>query len=138
MEVEIRADDGAETRIKGDAQLLERAVRNILHNAAQAEEEIGRDGPLEARLREGDNEIELVIRDRGPGLSAEIRDRLFQPFTTTRPNGVGLGLSLTLRIVSLHGGRVGLENHPGGGVQATITFPQEASYGEPPGVEPEA
>ena len=124
-EVEIRADEGAVTRIKGDAQLLERAVRNLLHNAAQAEEEIGRDGPLEARLREGDNEIELVIRDRGPGLSTEIRDQLFQPFTTTRPNGVGLGLSLTLRIVSLHGGRVGLENHPGGGVQATVTFPRE-------------
>jgi signal transduction histidine kinase len=125
MEVRIRADEGLETRIKGDAQLLERAVRNLLHNAAQAEREIDRHGPLDADVREGENEIELVIRDRGPGLSEEIRGRLFQPFTTTRPNGVGLGLSLTLRIVSLHGGRVGLENHPGGGVQATIAFPQE-------------
>lgn len=138
MAVEIQTDESLETRIKGDAQLLERAVRNLLHNAAQAEEEIGRDGPLEASLREGDNEIELVIRDRGAGLSAEIRDRLFQPFTTTRPDGVGLGLSLTLRIVSLHGGRVGLENHPQGGVEATVSFPREYGYGEPPGVEPEA
>jgi signal transduction histidine kinase len=126
MEVEIASDDGLETLIKGDAQLLERAVRNLLHNAAQAEDEVGREGPLEARLREGDNEIELVIRDRGPGLSEEVRDQLFQPFSTTRPDGVGLGLSLTLRIVNLHGGRVGLENHPGGGVQATISFPLEA------------
>ena len=55
----------------------------------------------------------------------EVRDQLFQPFTTTRADGVGLGLSLTLRIVSLHGGRVGLENHPEGGVQATVVFPQE-------------
>ena len=67
--------------------------------------------------------IELVIEDRGPGLPEDVRQRLFQPFVTGRPNGVGLGLSLTHRIVTLHGGTVDLEDRSEGGTRVTLSFP---------------
>ena len=52
-----------------------------------------------------------------------MRERLFQPFVTGRPDGVGLGLSLTHRIVTLHGGTVELEARSGGGTKVTLSFP---------------
>jgi signal transduction histidine kinase len=67
----------------------------------------------------------LTVDDRGCGVPEEIRERLFQPFATARPGGVGLGLALTRRIVTLHGGGLRLEDRPGGGTRATIAFPPD-------------
>ncbi len=137
FEVRVERAEGAVTEIKGDAQLLERAVRNLLHNAAEAERGIDRAGPLTARLESSPDGLELAIQDRGPGIPAEIRERLFQPFASA--GGVGLGLALSRRIVDLHGGRLTLEDRPGGGTRARILFPvggiatkgNEASPAEP-------
>jgi len=68
----------------------------------------------------------VAIEDRGRGLPAAVRERLFQPFATGRAGGVGLGLPLAHRIVALHGGRLRLEDRPGGGTRAVIAFPREA------------
>jgi signal transduction histidine kinase len=113
-------------RLYGDPQLLERAVRNLLRNAAQAEREAGRAGPVEVRIERTAEGIEVAIEDRGRGLPEAVRERLFQPFASGRPGGVGLGLPLAHRIVALHGGRVRLEDRPGGGTRALIAFPSEA------------
>ena len=67
-------------------------------------------------------EIEIAIEDRGPGLSPEVRDHLFVPFTSGG-EGIGLGLALSRRIVQLHGGRLLLEDREGGGVRARLTLP---------------
>ena len=68
------------------------------------------------------------MADRRPraGLPAELRERLFHPFATGRAGGVGLGLPLAHRIVTLHGGRIRLEDRPGGGTRASIAFPRES------------
>lgn len=116
------ADDIA---LRCDPQLLERALRNLLRNAAQAEQEAGRAGPVEVGVTRDSEGVEVVIADRGPGLPPEIRERLFHPFTTGRRGGVGLGLALAHRIVVLHGGRIRLEDRPGGGTQALLFFPRD-------------
>jgi PAS domain S-box-containing protein len=123
MEVRVRAP--AEVSLRGDAQLLERAVRNLLHNAAQAEREAGGRGPVELGVDLVDDGVEVVIEDRGPGLPPEVRERLFHPFATGRRGGVGLGLALAHRIVTLHGGRIRLEDRPDGGTRALLVFPRD-------------
>jgi signal transduction histidine kinase len=126
MEVRVRTvAETADVRLRGDAQLLERALRNLLHNAAQAEREAGGKGPIELAIEPGPEGIEMSIEDRGPGLPAEVRDRLFHPFATGRRGGVGLGLALAHRIVTLHGGRIRLEDRPGGGTRALLVFPSD-------------
>jgi PAS domain S-box-containing protein len=123
MEVRVRAT--ADVRLRGDAQLLERALRNLLHNAAQAQSEAGRKGPIDVGIDLVDGGVELAVEDRGPGVSEEVRERLFHPFATGRRGGVGLGLALAHRIVTLHGGRIRLEDRPGGGTRALLFFPAD-------------
>jgi nitrogen-specific signal transduction histidine kinase len=125
-EVLIRSDlEPEDSIIKGDAQLLERAMRNLLHNACQAELEAGSEGALEVLVQRDGEALEISILDRGPGLADEMRGRLFEPFATHRPDGVGLGLALAHRIVDLHGGRLSLENRHDGGAVARLHLPGE-------------
>ncbi|HEX2252747.1 MAG TPA: ATP-binding protein, partial [Thermoanaerobaculia bacterium] len=141
-------------RVLGDAQLLERAVRNLVHNAVQAQaqspaEAQGEPAPAEPvvlRLRRDAAEaLEIRVEDRGPGVTPELRERLFRPFATGRADGVGLGLALTQRIVALHGAAVRLDDRPGGGTVAVIRVPGDRIVTEgnttdlsaaPPGTSP--
>ncbi|HEV7668098.1 MAG TPA: ATP-binding protein [Thermoanaerobaculia bacterium] len=108
----------------GDEPLLSRALRNLLLNAAEAERRAGGNGPLEiAAHRTSEGNLAIEIRDRGPGVPPKIRERLFQPFVTGRPGGVGLGLALAYRIVALHGGTLDLADRQGGGTVATLVLP---------------
>jgi signal transduction histidine kinase len=113
-------------------------VRNLLHNAVQAEREAGHEGPVAIGLRREPEGLEVTIDDRGPGLPAEVRERLFHPFATGRRGGVGLGLALAHRIVTLHGGRIRLDDRPGGGTRVLILFPSDTSVTEGNKSEPPA
>ncbi|MDP9119921.1 MAG: ATP-binding protein, partial [Acidobacteriota bacterium] len=110
--------------LRGDPQLIERALRNLLHNAAAAARESG-SGEVEVEILPLTEGAEVVIDDRGPGLPPEVRERLFHPFVTGRPGGVGLGLALAQRILSLHGGRIRLEDRPAGGTRARLFLPSD-------------
>lgn len=123
--MEVRVNAPEDVCLRGDAQLLERALRNLLHNAAQAEREADGSGPVELTIAAVPDGVELAVEDRGPGLPPEMRERLFHPFATGRRGGVGLGLALAHRIVTLHGGRIRLEDRPGGGTRALLTFPRD-------------
>ena len=114
---------GRRRGLRGDSQLLERAIRNLLHNAVQAERETGGKGAVVLSLRRTEGGVELSVEDRGAGVPAAIRDRLFRPFVTGRAAGVGLGLALVRRIATLHGGSIRLEDRPGGGTRAVLTLP---------------
>jgi signal transduction histidine kinase len=135
IEVRVAEDPAGEVCLRGDPQLLERVVRNLLHNAAQAEREAGRNGPVHAAVALRDDGAVLTVEDRGHGLPPEIRERLFHPFATGRRGGVGLGLALAHRIVVLHGGRIRLEDRPGGGTRAELFFPRDTivTVGNQPG-----
>lgn len=105
-----------------DPILLSHALFNLLSNAAQA---MGGGGRLALSLRPGGGVPgwELVVEDEGPGLSEEVRNRLFTPFFTTRADGTGLGLPVVLHIVLLHGGQVRAENREAGGARFAIWLP---------------
>lgn len=125
FQVQVREAGSGGARLRGDPQLLERAVRNLLHNAVQAEREAGHAGPVEVTVQTQPDGVEVTIEDRGGGIPPDIRERLFHPFVTGRAGGVGLGLALAQRIVVLHGGRIRLEDREGGGARALLWFPPE-------------
>ncbi|MGE0638748.1 MAG: PAS domain-containing sensor histidine kinase [Thermoanaerobaculia bacterium] len=117
-------DSEPAVEVAGDERLLGRALRNLLRNAIEAQEAAGVDVPIEVSCGIVGAEAEIVLRDHGTGIAAEMTDRLFRPFSSNRPQGAGLGLALARRIVLLHGGTLRLENHPDGGACATIRLPR--------------
>ena len=70
-----------------------------------------------------DGMIEVSVADTGPGLGPTVRERLFQPFVTTKRDGMGVGLSICQSIMQAHGGRIWAEDHPGGGTVFRFTVP---------------
>lgn len=68
-------------------------------------------------------DIEIAVRDNGPGLDQEICDRIFEPFFTTKQKGLGLGLSITKTIVENHGGKIRAQRHDNGGAEISFTLP---------------
>jgi signal transduction histidine kinase len=94
--------------IQGDGIQLQQVVLNLILNAVQAM------GVVVDRTREvlittsqtGPNEVCLGVKDTGPGLSAETLPRLFEPFYTTKPGGMGMGLAICRSIIETHGGRL--------------------------------
>ncbi len=87
-----------------------------------------RDRPILAKpfrietLRAG-NMVEVTVRDTGAGISDEVLSRLFQPFTTTKAGGMGIGLSISRRIIRAHGGELTAVNLDGGGAAFSFTLP---------------
>jgi hypothetical protein len=67
----------------------------------------------------------IVVRDNGPGMTAEQRNRAFEPFYTTKPRGTGLGMSIAQRIVEAHGGRIEIADSCGNGTSVHIYLPRE-------------
>ena len=124
------AQNGVEVRIGGqietmtgsvDGKLLGRVLLNLVMNAAEAIGEETRNASLETRNGGGVIEIcgesrggrmHLVIEDNGPGIPADVVERVFNPFFTTKHSGTGLGLAIVHRIVEAHGGSITAENRP--------------------------
>lgn len=75
----------------------------------------------------GDGAVEISIVDTGPGIAPEIADRLFQPFVTTKTQGMGVGLSICRSIVEAHGGKLWLKPNPGGGTIFSFAVPAAVS-----------
>jgi signal transduction histidine kinase len=123
--VQLRVEaDPALPRVQADRRLLERAVVNLVENALQA---VGESGRIIVRARRADGgRLEIEVEDTGPGIVPEIRDRVFEPFFSTKTSGSGLGLALVKRIAEDHGGGVALEDAPGGGTRAVLWLPLTA------------
>lgn len=104
-----------------DEGQIQQALLNIVINAIQAME---RGGSLKCRLGRTGTFATVAIQDTGPGIRPDVRDRIFDPFYTTRQGGTGLGLYLTQRIVSEHKGYINIESSPSG-TTFTIGLPAE-------------
>ena len=128
VELELAPPPLTPHALRGDPELLQRALSNLVDNAVEASEGTGA-RRVAILTRWTDDGLEIAVRDRGPGLPDAVRERLFQPFVSERPGGVGLGLSLAHRIVRLHAGRLRLDDRPGGGVEAVVSFPRDVLVG---------
>jgi two-component system, NtrC family, sensor histidine kinase HydH len=118
LDVDLAADLPA---IRGSAPALRQVVLNLATNALQAMPQSGR---LSCRTRLADNRrVELEIADTGPGIDPAVRERLFEPFFTTRPTGTGLGLALCREIVLQHDGTIELSAAVPHGTVCRIVFP---------------
>ncbi|HEY1434939.1 MAG TPA: ATP-binding protein, partial [Thermoanaerobaculia bacterium] len=109
----------------GSAVLLRRAIVNLLRNAVEATPEARRAEPDAIVLAggRGPREATLSVADRGPGVDAAARERIFLPFYSSKPGGSGFGLAIVARIAELHGGTVDVSDRPGGGALFTLRLP---------------
>ena len=105
-----------------DAELLEHAFYNLLINAAQASPP---GGAVTLKTRIGGAKAEVSVIDRGCGIEPAQRDNIFNPFFTTKPQGVGLGLAIVSKIVDEHGGNITVESEPGKGSVFRVVLPME-------------
>ena len=123
--------EGGRTMLDGDEDLLHRVLANLVLNAVQSAR-----GPIKitvsvATVQGGeiphgtniDQAVRIQVRDDGPGVPPEIRDRLFDPFVSGRPGGTGLGLAIVQRAVQALRGLVLVDSSPGTGTMFTIFLP---------------
>jgi signal transduction histidine kinase len=108
--------------VRGHYEPLRRAVENLVRNAVAYADA----GGVAVTARRAAGGIELAVRDHGPGVPDDLKDRIFEPYVTTRRDGTGLGLALVRQTVRAHGGSVAVSDPPGGGAQFTITLPAPA------------
>jgi signal transduction histidine kinase len=116
--VRVRAN-GAPARLLGYYEPLRRAFANLLRNAAEAMD--GR-GAIDVAVERDGSTIVVTIADHGPGIPEELRQRVFEPYFTTKSDGTGLGLALVRQAVEAHGGRIAVTETPGGGATFTVTL----------------
>jgi two-component system, NtrC family, sensor histidine kinase AtoS len=105
--------------ILGDPKLLDQVFTNLISNAVEAMGSSG--GTLAVRVApfhvgQGRPQVEVTVSDNGPGVPDEVKDRIFEPFVTTKAQGTGLGLAITKRIVTAHRGSISVNTFPGGTV----------------------
>jgi signal transduction histidine kinase len=110
-----------------DADQVSRVLKNVIGNAVEAVRESGTGGAVEVRLERDEDWATVVVSDDGPGFAADDRERLFEPYFTTKSGGTGLGLAISHRIVTEHAGWITADNRPGGGGQVTIRLPLDAA-----------
>jgi len=103
-----------------DRTLLRQAILNLVKNGLEA---LGRGGKLTAGTRRVDDQVEIAIRDTGPGIDPALGKRLFEQFFTTKPQGTGLGLYISRQIIEEHGGTLRWESAPGAGTTFTASLP---------------
>ncbi len=123
--------EGGPTPMEGDEDLLHRVVSNLVLNAVQAAGTRAavkvRTGLAAANELPGgagiENPVALRVTDNGPGIPAELQERLFEPFATGRVGGTGLGLAIVQRAVEAHRGLVLVETKAGGGTTFNVYFP---------------
>ncbi|MHA7815446.1 MAG: sensor histidine kinase [Pseudohaliea sp.] len=124
----IGGDGGFDGSLCGDRQALAGALCNLVENAWQ----VGGPGTLvelSARRAAGGC-VEILVDDDGPGVSDELRERIFEPFFSDRSGGTGLGLPLARSVAEAHGGTLRLVARPGGGARFVLALPLAPGRGD--------
>lgn len=120
----VAADEETGTIVEGDEVLLRQAFSNVCRNAIEASDD--REPPvitIELLVFPERRELLVRVRDNGPGVDPAVRDRIFQPFFTTKSSGTGLGLSLVQKIIVTHNGRITPVHPATGGLCMEISLP---------------
>jgi two-component system sensor kinase FixL len=112
--------EGSSPPVVADPELLKIVFQNLIVNGAQA---MRGDGRLSVSVSATDHVCEVRFTDTGPGISPDIRQKVFNPFFTTKARGTGLGLPTAKRLVEAHRGTIQIECPPAGGTTVTIRLP---------------
>jgi two-component system sensor kinase FixL len=113
-------------RVAGDRVQLRQVTMNLILNALQAmRTHRGAHPVVQVVTSARDGSVSLVVEDTGPGVREEVLPRLFEPYFTTKEDGLGLGLSISRSIVESHGGRMVAENRPQGGARLSVSLPAQ-------------
>ena len=118
--------NGAPGPVEADANQVRQVVYNLLFNALEAQPGGGWvrvEVAAAAAHPEVGAGVALTVEDGGPGLPADLGDRVFEPFVSTKESGLGLGLSICRRIADGHGGTLTVSERPGGGAVFTLRIP---------------
>ena len=124
-EIRFEQDMPAVVHLACDARQVSQALVNLLKNAAESIQARDGDAPpgeIAVRMRETATHTTLAVEDNGRGLPQEGRERLAEPYVTTRTKGTGLGLAIVKKIMEDHGGELLLEDRDGGGARVTLVF----------------
>jgi signal transduction histidine kinase len=121
-EIDCRIEGPRPLLVNIDPLLMGQAILNLLLNAAEA---IGQGGSITVQFRRppedsASKQFYLIVRDSGPGIPAEMLDRIFNPFFTTKDTGTGLGLAIVHRIIEAHDGTITASNEESGGARFEI------------------
>ena len=123
VDVRLTANGGRRT-LFGHYEPLRRAFANLYRNAAEAMK--GR-GAIDVTVTGDGAGLAVTVADHGPGIAAELRQRVFEPYFTTKDDGTGLGLALVRVTLEAHRGTISVDETPGGGATFAIVFPPPSS-----------
>ena len=118
--VAVRLAVGALPLVHADRDHVKQVLLNLMLNAVQA---MTSGGTLTLEAEAVRDAVTLTVADTGPGIAPDVLPRVFDPYFTTKPGGLGLGLTIARRIVEAHGGALAVESEPGRGSRFSVTLP---------------
>jgi signal transduction histidine kinase len=111
---------GSAPLVPADGEMLKMVFHNLLINSAHAMHGLGQ---IRVQVAAVDRACRIAISDQGPGIPADVRDKIFIPFFTTKRRGTGLGLPTAKRFIEAHDGRITVDCPPSGGTTVTVHLP---------------
>ncbi len=125
LRLELDPDAGS---TNGDAVQLQQVVVNLVHNGVDASHAAGRHEDIVISSEAlGEDWVQIQVLDRGAGVPAELAEQVYEPFFTSKPDGIGLGLSISRTIVEAHGGEMRCQARPDGGSCFSVLLPRLGS-----------
>ena len=115
---------------QADPNLIEQVILNLINNATEAMQDMKKGKKIEITSSIEKNCILITVSDSGPGVPLDMKDQLFDPFYSTKKDGTGIGLSISNRIVTDHGGSVDISKSRWGGAEFRIELPLKKGIDE--------
>ena len=125
----VRRVDPALPNVSADATHIEIVLHNLLSNAIDAVAHVAADSRvIEVGASRVGSDVALRVEDSGPGVAPEIAERLFEPFMTSKPDGMGLGLAISRSLIRAGGGELSFEKSRHGGAAFIVRLPIETAH----------
>jgi signal transduction histidine kinase len=125
-------------QVLADRVQLQQVLMNLMLNGIEAMKDMTPPGELTIKSRQDDNHLLISVSDTGVGLSPDQADQIFKAFFTTKPQGTGMGLSISRSIIESHGGRLWPTANAGRGATFHLTLPREVDMKQPGQKDPTA